>query len=51
MGEGRHSALIHNERMLRESKPDLIVGFPGGGGTEHTCFHAQKLGIAVIRLG
>lgn len=31
--EGRHAALIRNERMLREGKPDLVVAFPGGRGT------------------
>ena len=49
-GEGRHTALIRNERMLREGKPDLVCGFPGGGGTWYTCSLAEKLGITVIRL-
>ncbi|WP_095201274.1 DUF2493 domain-containing protein [Mesorhizobium carmichaelinearum] len=49
-GEGRHAALIRNERMLRDGKPDLVIAFPGGGGTAHTCFHAEQLGIPVIRL-
>ncbi|WP_181169199.1 DUF2493 domain-containing protein [Mesorhizobium sp. B2-4-14] len=49
-GEGRHAALIRNERMLREGKPDLVRGFPGGGGTWYTCSLAEKLGITVVRL-
>ncbi|PZV36483.1 DUF2493 domain-containing protein [Mesorhizobium kowhaii] len=49
-GEGRHAALIRNERMLRDGKPDLVVGFPGGGGTWYTCSLAEKLGVTVIRL-
>jgi hypothetical protein len=48
--EGRHAALIRNERMLREGKPDLVIAFPGGQGTSHTCWHAEKLGIQVIRV-
>lgn len=48
--EGRHAALIRNERMLREGKPDLVVAFPGGRGTWHTCSHAQKLGIPVVKV-
>lgn len=49
-GEGRHAALIRNERMLRQGEPDLVVAFPGGGGTWYTCSHAEKLGIHVLRL-
>ncbi len=48
--EGRHAALIRNERMLREGKPDLVVAFPGGRGTWHTCSLAEKLGIAVVKI-
>jgi hypothetical protein len=48
--DGRHAALIRNERMLREGKPDLVVAFPGGGGTWHTCSHAEALGIPVVRI-
>jgi hypothetical protein len=47
--EGRHAALIRNERMLREGKPDLVIAFPGGQGTSHTCWHAEKLGIEIVR--
>lgn len=46
--EGRHAALIRNERMLREEKPDLVIAFPGRQGTSHTCWHAEKLGIRVL---
>src|SRR5262245_55548663 len=38
--EGRHAALIRNERMLREGKPDIVIAFPGGRGTSHTCWQA-----------
>ena len=48
--EGRHAALIRNERMLREGKPDLVIAFPGGNGTFHTCRLAEELGIPVIRI-
>jgi hypothetical protein len=48
--EGRHAALIRNERMLREGRPDLVVAFPGGRGTWHTCSLAEGLGIAVVRI-
>jgi hypothetical protein len=48
--EGRHAALIRNERMLRDGKPDLVIAFPGGGGTWHTCSQAEKIGIAVLKV-
>ena len=48
--EGRHAALIRNERMLREAKPDLVIAFPGGNGTWHTCSQAEQLGIPVLRV-
>ncbi len=48
--EGRHAALIRNERMLREGEPDLVIAFPGGNGTWHTCSQAEKLGIPVVRI-
>ena len=47
--EGRHAALSRNERMLRDSKPDLVIAFPGGNGTAHTCWHTEKSGIQVIK--
>lgn len=48
--EGRHAALIRNERMLREGKPDMVIAFPGGNGTWHTCSQAEQLGIPVVRV-
>lgn len=48
--EGRHAALIRNERMLQEGKPDLVIAFPGGGGTSHTCWKATQAGIAVLKV-
>lgn len=48
--EGCHAALIRNERMLDEGKPDLVIAFPSGGGTWHTCSLAEKLGIPVVKL-
>lgn len=49
-GEGRHAALIRNERMLVEGKPDLVVAFPGKRGTYHMCRLAEDAGVEVIRV-
>ena len=48
--EGRHAALIRNERMLREGKPDLVIAFPGGSGTSHTCWKAEEARIPVVKV-
>ena len=31
---GKKAAPLRNQRMLDEGKPDLVVAFPGGGGTK-----------------
>jgi len=41
-GEGGYA---RNERMLRESKPDLVVHFPGGNGTRHMVRIAGEAGV------
>lgn len=48
--EGRHAALIRNERMLVEGKPDLVIAFPGGNGTWHTCSLAEKFSIPLVKV-
>src|SRR5262245_28905731 len=48
--EGRHAALIRNERMLSQGQPDVVIAFPGGNGTAHTCWKAEQLGIPVLRI-
>lgn len=39
-----------NIKMLEEEQPDLVVAFPGGSGTEHTCKQALKRGVAVMNV-
>jgi YspA, cpYpsA-related SLOG family len=33
-GRGKNAGPLRNQQMLDEGKPDLIVAFPGGGGTK-----------------
>ena len=40
---------IHNKQMLK-LKPDIVVAFPGGKGTEHMVKIAKEAGVAVIRI-
>lgn len=39
-----------NQRMVDEGKPDLVVAFPGGDGTEDMITRAAKAGIEVRRI-
>jgi hypothetical protein len=48
--DGRHAALIRNEHMLTDGRPDLVIAFPGGSGTSHTCWKAEQAGITVISI-
>lgn len=41
-GEG---GFARNERMLKESRPDLVVHFPGGNGTRHMVRIAEEAGV------
>jgi hypothetical protein len=36
--------------MLEEGKPDIVVAFPGGKGTEMMCEIARTAGIPVLQI-
>jgi hypothetical protein len=38
---------LRNQRMLDEGKPDLVVAFPGGGGTKDMISRAIKAGVPI----
>lgn len=44
---GKSAGFRRNEQMLREGKPDLVVGFPGGKGTGHMLQLARQAGVTV----
>ena len=44
---GRAAGPIRNKRMLMEGKPDLVVAFPGGRGTENMKKQAKDAGVPV----
>jgi hypothetical protein len=48
--DGRAAGPIRNIRMLRESKPDIVLAFPGGKGTAHMISIARKAGVAVVEI-
>jgi hypothetical protein len=45
---GRAAGPIRNSVMLKESKPDVVISFPGGRGTSDMTNKARKAGIKVI---
>lgn len=46
---GRAAGFRRNKQMLVEGKPDLVVAFPGGAGTENMVKLATEAGVRVIR--
>jgi hypothetical protein len=42
---GKKAGPLRNQRMLDECKPDLVVAFPGGGGTKDMVKRAVKAGV------
>ena len=47
---GKSAGPIRNRQMLKEGKPDLVVAFPGGSGTDHMVRTSMKAGVPVIRV-
>lgn len=47
---GRAAGPIRNQRMLDEGKPDLVVAFPGGRGTDDMVGRAKAAGIEVTEV-
>lgn len=48
---GRAAGPIRNQRMLEEGRPDLVLAFPGGRGTEDMIRRAEAAGVKVVRVG
>ena len=47
---GKKAGYLRNVQMLEEGKPDLVVAFPGGRGTEMMKDLARKKGVEVIEF-
>lgn len=47
---GHAAGPIRNATMLKEGKPDLVIAFPGGKGTQNMKKLAQAKGVFVIEL-
>lgn len=46
---GRAAGPIRNQQMLDEGKPDLVLAFAGGRGTDNMCAQARAAEIEVRR--
>src|SRR5690348_8049554 len=49
-GLGAKAGPIRNQQMLDQGRPDLVVAFPGAGGTEHMKRIARAAGIEVVEV-
>ena len=46
---GRAAGPIRNREMLEKGRPDVVLAFPGGKGTENMISQAEKAGVRVVR--
>lgn len=47
---GKAAGMIRNQQMIDEGKPDLVVAFQGGRGTQDMIKRAKKHGIEVVEV-
>lgn len=47
---GNGAGSLRNTQMLRESKPTLVIAFPGGRGTANMVGQAKRAGVAVLEI-
>lgn len=47
---GRSAGPRRNQKMLDDSKPSLVVAFPGGSGTADMVSRATKAGVRVMTI-
>lgn len=47
---GNAAGPIRNRKMLQEFKPDLVLAFPGGAGTDNMIMQAREANVVVLRV-
>lgn len=45
---GKKAGYLRNKHMLEDGRPDLVVAFPGGKGTENMVALATKAGVKTV---
>lgn len=48
---GKAAGILRNRQMLDEGKPDMVIAFPGGRGTENMVYIAREAGVEVVEVG
>jgi hypothetical protein len=48
--DGKAAGPIRNARMLREGRPDLVLAFPGGRGTDDMVRRALAANVTVVQI-
>jgi len=48
--KGKKAGPMRNSFMLEDSRPDVVVAFPGGRGTEDMVLKADAAGIHVVKV-
>lgn len=46
----KRAGKVRNLKMLREGKPDMVIGFPGGIGTAHMLRISTEAKVRVVDL-
>ena len=47
---GKSAGPLRNQQMLDEAKPNLVVAFPGGNGTQDMVKRSRAKGVLVLRV-
>jgi hypothetical protein len=47
---GKQAGYIRNKQMLEEGKPDLVLAFPGGRGTEMMMQLTLEAGVPLVAI-
>jgi hypothetical protein len=47
---GKRAGYIRNVQMLNEGKPNLVIAFPGGKGTQMMINLAEAAGVPVVKV-
>lgn len=47
---GKRAGPIRNQKMLEDFKPDAVIAFPGGAGTDDMVRRARAAGVRVIEV-
>ncbi len=47
---GKSAGAARNIKMLREGKPNCVIAFPGGSGTQHMISQAKLAGLPIYLI-